>query len=85
MPEINNPISYYETVPFFSMDSVVYTAALIGMVGGLVGTVQAFRFKYKATEYLPYIALLGASGWAAMDGLTIASAHYTPGGASASE
>ena len=80
--KVNNPISYYRTVPFWSIDSIVYTASLIGIVGGLLGNVQAFRLDYEWKEFLPYVVLLGASAWASIEGLKIAGLHYGPGGAS---
>ena len=41
---INNPMAYYKEMGFTSLDSIVYSTALIGSIGGLLGIVQGVRF-----------------------------------------
>jgi hypothetical protein len=72
---INNPVSYYEAVGFTSVDSLVYSASLIGAVGGIGGIIQGIRFK-DTSQILTFSLMLLGCGAGAWQGLRIANMNY---------
>jgi|TARA_R110000824_G_scaffold394242_1_gene593883 hypothetical protein len=72
---INNPVAYYKEVGFTSPDSLVYTASLIGAVGGIGGIIQGVRFKDTA-QILTFSLMLIGCGAGAWQGLKIANMNY---------
>ena len=70
---ITNPVAYYEAMGFISVDSLVYSASLIGALGGIAGTVKGLM-SGDMRQGLIFAALAGASFLSAMEGLKIANA-----------
>ena len=70
---ISNPMAYYEAMGFTSVDSLVYSASLIGALGGIAGTVKGLM-SGDMRQGLIFAALAGASLLSAMEGLKIANA-----------
>ena len=72
---INNPVAYYKTMGFTSIDSLVYTGSLVGALGGLLGIVNGVRYRQ-----MKQIAVFGimtvACGFGLMEGLGIANDYY---------
>ena len=72
---INNPISYYQEMGFTSADSLVYSAALIGSLGGLLGIAQGIRFG-KLNQIIAFSIMTAGSLYGAKKGLDIANKDY---------
>ena len=72
---INNPISSYQEMGFTSADSLVYSAALIGSLGGLLGIAQGIRFG-KLNQIIAFSIMTAGSLYGAKKGLDIANKDY---------
>ncbi len=72
---INNPAAYYEEMGFTSLDSIVYSTALIGSIGGLLGIVQGLRFM-KLDQIIAFSIMTAGSLYGAKKGLDIANDYY---------
>jgi hypothetical protein len=75
IPLINNPVSYYQDMGFTSADSLVYSAALIGSLGGLLGIAQGVRFG-KLKQMIAFSIMTAGSLYGAKKGLDIANKNY---------
>jgi len=72
---INNPVSYYQEMGYTSLDSLVYTTALIGSLGGLLGIAQGVRFM-KLNQIIAFSIMTAGSLYGAKKGLDIANEYY---------
>jgi hypothetical protein len=75
IPLINNPVSYYQEMGYTSLDSLVYTTALIGSLGGLLGIAQGVRFM-KLNQIIAFSIMTAGSLYGAKKGLDIANEYY---------
>lgn len=75
IPLINNPISYYQEMGFTSLDSIVYSTALVGSLGGLLGIAQGIRFG-KLNQIVAFSLMTVGSLYGAKKGLDIANKNY---------
>ena len=76
MANVTNPKEYYEKMGFLNIDSLIYSTALIGMLGGVAGISYNYIWPLiraqdptAISDLLPYLALLAGSTWAAKSGL----------------
>ncbi len=72
---INNPMAYYKEMGFTSLDSIVYSTALIGSIGGLLGIVQGVRFM-QLNQIIAFTVMTVRSLDGAKKGLDIANEYY---------
>ena len=72
---INNPMAYYKEMGFTSLDSIVYSTALIGSIGGLLGIVQGLRFM-QLNQIIAFTIMTAGSLYGAKKGLDIANEYY---------
>ena len=72
---INNPVSYYQEMGFTSLDSIVYSTALVGSLGGLLGIAQGVRFG-KLNQIIAFSIMTAGSLYGAKKGLDIANKNY---------
>lgn len=77
IPLISNPVAYYREMGFTSLDSIVYSTALIGSVGGLLGIAQGIRFG-KFNQIVAFGIMTVGSLYGAKKGLDIANKNYRP-------
>jgi len=72
---INNPMAYYKEMGFTSLDSIVYSTALIGSIGGLLGIAQGIRHM-KLNQIIAFSAMTAGALYGAKKGLDISNADY---------
>ncbi len=72
---INNPVAYYQEMGLSSIDSLVYTGALVGALGGILGIVNGFRYSQMKQVAVFGIMTIGC-GFGLMEGLDIANKYY---------
>jgi len=60
---------------YTSLDSLVYTTALIGSLGGLLGIAQGVRFM-KLNQIIAFSIMTAGSLYGAKKGLDIANEYY---------
>jgi hypothetical protein len=72
---ISGPKAYYEEMGFTRADSLVYSAALIGSLGGLLGIAQGVRFM-KLNQIIAFSIMTAGSLYGAKKGLDIANKNY---------
>jgi len=58
---ISNPMAYYDAMGFTSVDSLVYSASLIGALGGMGGLVKGVMNKDMAQIAKDLILLMPLS------------------------
>jgi len=75
IPLISNPVAYYKEMGFTSLDSIVYSTALVGSVGGLLGIAQGIRFG-KFNQIVAFGIMTVGSLYGAKKGLDIANKNY---------
>tara|TARA_E500000331_G_scaffold357696_1_gene420432 strand:+ start:2442 stop:2663 length:222 start_codon:yes stop_codon:yes gene_type:complete len=72
---ITGPVAYYKEMGFTSLDSIVYSTALIGSLGGLLGIAQGIRFG-KFNQIVAFGIMTCGSLYGAKKGLDIANLNY---------
>jgi hypothetical protein len=72
---INNPMAYYKEMGFTSLDSIVYSTALIGSIGGLLGIIQGLRYT-QLNQIIAFSVMTAGSLYGAKKGLDIANEYY---------
>ena len=70
---ISNPMAYYDAMGFTSVDSLVYSASLIGALGGMGGLVKGVMNKDMA-QIATFTVMFIGCGLGAWQGLNIANA-----------
>jgi len=72
---INTPMAYYKDMGFTSLDSIVYSTALIGSIGGLLGIIQGVR-SMNLNQIVAFSAMTAGALYGAKKGLDIANTEY---------
>tara|TARA_Y100000034_G_scaffold32922_1_gene40443 strand:+ start:625 stop:861 length:237 start_codon:yes stop_codon:yes gene_type:complete len=66
-----NPQAYYSAMGFTSLNSLAYTGALAGIIGGGLGMIQSLR-RGSVHGIIPWLILFGAGMYGAGTSFKIA-------------